>query len=205
MNTAVKIKSCTRASASGKIAYNEERTKNKKQDILLLEKNEMPKEVSLSKENKKEINSLSNAQNSPKIAFNKKNKELVAEKVLNAQNRNMELLQSGLVKNFLGKSSISNENASKINDQQQENIQQMARDIEEIKSDYEDRIRSLNFLLEREKERSTKFSNQLQEVFKTLQKRLGMPFSTLGGNFEKFKSFFAENKRAYHRDQNLEI
>jgi hypothetical protein len=58
MNTAVKIKSCTRASASGKIAYNEERTKNKKQDILLLEKNEMPKEVSLSKENKKEIKSL---------------------------------------------------------------------------------------------------------------------------------------------------
>jgi len=59
LNTAVKIKSCTRASAAGKNEYNLERTKNREKDILVLEKNEMPKEkISLSKEQKKEIKSL---------------------------------------------------------------------------------------------------------------------------------------------------
>lgn len=47
MNTAVKIKSCTRASASAKVAYNEERQKNKKRDIVVLEKNEMPQQQTL--------------------------------------------------------------------------------------------------------------------------------------------------------------
>jgi hypothetical protein len=59
LNTTVKIKSCTRASAAGKNEYNLERTKNRDKDILVLEKNEMPKEKNtLSKEQKKEIKSL---------------------------------------------------------------------------------------------------------------------------------------------------
>lgn len=59
MNTAVKIKSCTRASAVGKNEYNLERTKNREKDILVLEKNELPKENNvLSLEQKKEIKSL---------------------------------------------------------------------------------------------------------------------------------------------------
>ncbi len=59
INTIVKIKSCTRASAAGKNEYNLERQKNRDKDILVLEKNEMPKEkISLSKEQKKEIKSL---------------------------------------------------------------------------------------------------------------------------------------------------
>lgn len=59
LNTIVKIKSCTRASASGKNAYNLERTKNRDKDILVLEKNEMPKEkVTNTKEQKKEMKSL---------------------------------------------------------------------------------------------------------------------------------------------------
>lgn len=58
MNTAVKIKSCTRAAASGKVAYNEERTKNKGNDILLLEKNEMPPLQTLSLDEKKEIQAI---------------------------------------------------------------------------------------------------------------------------------------------------
>lgn len=59
LNTAVKIKSCTRASAAGKNEYNLERTKNRDKDILVLEKNDMPKEkLSLSLEQKKEIKSL---------------------------------------------------------------------------------------------------------------------------------------------------
>jgi len=59
INTIVKIKSCTRASASGKNEYNLERTKNRDKYILVLEKNEMPKDkISLSKEQKKEIKSL---------------------------------------------------------------------------------------------------------------------------------------------------
>ena len=59
LNTAVKIKSCTRASAAGKNEYNLERTKNRDKDILVLEKNELPKDkISLSAEQKKEIKSL---------------------------------------------------------------------------------------------------------------------------------------------------
>jgi hypothetical protein len=59
LNTAVKIKSCTRASAAGKNEYNLERTKNREKDILVLEKNEMPEaKAILSKEQKKEIKSL---------------------------------------------------------------------------------------------------------------------------------------------------
>ena len=59
LNTAVKIKSCTRASAAGKNEYNLERTKNRDKDILVLEKNEMPDaKGTLSKEQKKEIKSL---------------------------------------------------------------------------------------------------------------------------------------------------
>ena len=59
LNTAVKIKSCTRASAAGKNEYNLERTKNRDKDILVLEKNDMPKEKNtLSAKEKKEIKSL---------------------------------------------------------------------------------------------------------------------------------------------------
>lgn len=59
LNTAVKIKSCTRASAAGKNEYNLDRTKNKDQDILVLEKNGMPDQKNtLTKEQKKEIKSL---------------------------------------------------------------------------------------------------------------------------------------------------
>lgn len=58
MNTAVKIKSCSRASASGKNEYNLERQKNQEKDILVLEKNEMPPLETLSLEDKKEIKSL---------------------------------------------------------------------------------------------------------------------------------------------------
>jgi hypothetical protein len=59
MNTAVKIKSCTGASASGKNQYNLERQKNQDKDILVLENNGMPKEkATLSLEQKKEIKSL---------------------------------------------------------------------------------------------------------------------------------------------------
>lgn len=59
INTAVKIKSCTRASAAGKNEYNLERQKNQDKDIFVLEKNGMPAEKNtLSKEQKKEIKSL---------------------------------------------------------------------------------------------------------------------------------------------------
>jgi len=59
LNTAVKIKSCTRASAAGKNEYNLERTKNRDKDILVLENNGMPKEKNtLSAKKKKEIKSL---------------------------------------------------------------------------------------------------------------------------------------------------
>ena len=59
INTAVKIKSSTRASASAKNEYNLDRQKNQEKDIFVLEKNEMPAEkISLSKEQKKEIKSL---------------------------------------------------------------------------------------------------------------------------------------------------
>ncbi|MBD3799537.1 MAG: hypothetical protein IE909_10725 [Campylobacterales bacterium] len=58
MNTAVKIKSCSRASASAKVAYNEERTKNKNKDIVVLEKNDMPPSETLSVADKKKIQAL---------------------------------------------------------------------------------------------------------------------------------------------------
>ena len=59
INTAVKIKSSTRASAAAKNEYNLDRQKNQEKDIFVLEKNEMPAEkISLSKEQKKEIKSL---------------------------------------------------------------------------------------------------------------------------------------------------
>lgn len=59
MNTAVKIKSCSGASASGKNLYNLERQKNQDKDILVLENNGMPKEKStLSLVQKKEIKSI---------------------------------------------------------------------------------------------------------------------------------------------------
>jgi len=58
LNTAVKIKSCSRASASAKIAYNEKRTKNQKKEILVLEKNDMPPLQTLSPEDKKAIQAL---------------------------------------------------------------------------------------------------------------------------------------------------
>lgn len=95
MNTAVKIKSCSRASASGKNSYNLERQKNQEKDILVLEENEMPPLETLSLEEKKEIKSLQTKistyskrlekaieENKPKsIATNQKNIEEAQKKL----------------------------------------------------------------------------------------------------------------------------
>lgn len=101
MNTIVKIKSCTRASASGKNLYNLTRQKNKKRDILVLENNEMPVAKNLSKDEKKEIHAFQKIiskcekrlaeaieKNKPKsIATNEKNIKEAQEKLGRYQGR----------------------------------------------------------------------------------------------------------------------
>lgn len=95
MNTAVKIKSCSRASAGSTNGYILERQKNQEKDILVLEKNEMPPLETLSLEEKKEIKSLQTKistytkrldkaieENKPKsIATNQKNIEEAQKKL----------------------------------------------------------------------------------------------------------------------------
>jgi len=98
INTAVKIKSSSRASASAKNEYNLERQKNQEKDILVLEKNEMPKEKnSFSKEQKKEIKSLQS-----KLSMYKKRLakaiENGKEKSINTNQKNIDKITKQLSK-----------------------------------------------------------------------------------------------------------
>jgi len=58
MNTNIKIKSCTRASASAKNVYNTTRQKNQERNIYILEQNEMPPLQTVTSDEKKEIQAL---------------------------------------------------------------------------------------------------------------------------------------------------
>ena len=98
INTAVKIKSSSRASAAAKNEYNLERQKNQEKDILVLEKNEMPKEkISFSKEQKKEIKSLQS-----KLSMYKKRLakaiENGKEKSINTNQKNIDKITKQLSK-----------------------------------------------------------------------------------------------------------
>lgn len=98
MNTAVKIKSCTRASAAGKNEYNLERQKNKDKDILILEKNEMPEQKNtLSKIQKKEIKSLQSKLSTYKKRLEKALKEN-KEKSIKTNQKNINEIEKKLSK-----------------------------------------------------------------------------------------------------------
>jgi len=98
LNTAVKIKSCTRASAAGKNEYNLERTKKLKKDILVLEKNEMPKEKTTNtKEQKKEIKSLQSKLSTYKKRLSKAIKD-GKEKSIKTNQKNIDKLTKELSK-----------------------------------------------------------------------------------------------------------
>ena len=58
MNTNVKIKTCTRSSAGAKVGYNEERKKQMEKDISIFAKEDIPEILSLSDDDKKEIQAL---------------------------------------------------------------------------------------------------------------------------------------------------
>jgi hypothetical protein len=98
INTAVKIKSSTRASAAAKNEYNLERQKNQDKDILVLEKNEMPeKKISLSKEQKKEIKSLQSKLSTYKKRLQKALDEN-KEKSIKTNQKNIEKITKQLAK-----------------------------------------------------------------------------------------------------------
>jgi len=87
-----------RASAAAKNEYNLERQKNQEKDILVLEKNEMPKEkISFSKEQKKEIKSLQS-----KLSMYKKRLakaiENGKEKSINTNQKNIDKITKQLSK-----------------------------------------------------------------------------------------------------------
>lgn len=98
MNTAVKIKSCTRASAASKNEYNLERQKNQEKDILVLEKNEMPEQKNtLSKEEKKEIKSLQSKLSTYKKRLDKAIED-GKEKSIKTNSKNIEEIEKKLSK-----------------------------------------------------------------------------------------------------------
>lgn len=98
INTAVKIKSSTRASAAAKDEYNLERQKNQEKDILVLEKNGMPEEKkTISLEQKKERKKLQS-----KLSTYKKRLEKAIdegkEKSIKTNQKNIEKITKQLAK-----------------------------------------------------------------------------------------------------------
>lgn len=153
---------------------------------------------------KESINSYKEAQNSPKLDLNKKSIEITSEIISEAKNRNKAILEENIESNMLGKKSIPIDKVKKIQNEQDKNIFEASKKIVaiahaqarvEIKKEYEAKVSKLQAIALRLEQERNILKDRLNEIYRTLHEKLGMEYSKLGDNFQKFKDFFKRQEK----------